>query len=236
MKRHIPNVITCLNLLSGSIAVYLAASNQFVIAFMFILLGAFFDFWDGLVARKLGVSSKLGIEMDSLADDITFGLAPSMMLMCYLKPIIGWWALIALLMAAFSALRLGKFNIDERQTSSFLGLATPANAIFWGSITCLPYQAVCQPWMPWCLLAISLLSCWLLVCEIPFCSLKFKSCAWKDNYDKYVFLMGTLMIIIGCSIKAFIASNIHILTYAGALIILWYVLVNVTLSIIGAKK
>jgi CDP-diacylglycerol--serine O-phosphatidyltransferase len=159
-----------------------------------------------------------------------------MMLMCYLKPIIGWWALIALLMAAFSALRLGKFNIDERQTSSFLGLATPANAIFWGSITCLPYQAVCQPWMPWCLLVISLLSCWLLVCEIPFCSLKFKSFAWKDNYDKYVFLMGTLMIIIGCSIKAFIASNIHILTYAGALIILWYVLVNVTLSIIGAKK
>jgi CDP-diacylglycerol--serine O-phosphatidyltransferase len=236
MKRHIPNVITCLNLLSGSIAVYLAASNQFVIAFMFILLGAFFDFWDGLVARKLGVSSKLGIEMDSLADDITFGLAPSMMLMCYLKPIIGWWALIALLMAAFSALRLGKFNIDERQTSSFLGLATPANAIFWGSITCLPYQAVCQPWMPWCLLAISLLSCWLLVCEIPFCSLKFKSFGWRDNYDKYVFLMGTLMIIIGCSIKAFIASNIHILTYAGALIILWYVLVNVTLSIIGAKK
>lgn len=236
MKRHIPNVITCLNLLSGSIAVYLATSNQFVIAFMFILLGAFFDFWDGLVARKLGVSSKLGIEMDSLADDITFGLAPSMMLMCYLKPIIGWWALIALLMAAFSALRLGKFNIDERQTSSFLGLATPANAIFWGSITCLPYQAVCQPWGPWCLLAISLLSCWLLVCEIPFCSLKFKSFAWKDNYDKYVFLMGTLIIIIGCSIKAFIASNIHILTYAGTLIILWYVLVNVTLSIIGAKK
>ena len=236
MKRHIPNVITCLNLLSGSIAVYLATSNQFVIAFMFILLGAFFDFWDGLVARKLGVSSKLGIEMDSLADDITFGLAPSMMLMCYLKPIIGWWALIALLMAAFSALRLGKFNIDERQTSSFLGLATPANAIFWGSITCLPYQAVCQPWMPWCLLTLSLLSCWLLVCEIPFCSLKFKSFAWKDNYDKYVFLMGTLIIIIGCSIKAFIASNIYILTYAGALIILWYVLVNVTLSIIGAKK
>jgi CDP-diacylglycerol--serine O-phosphatidyltransferase len=90
--------------------------------------------------------------------------------------------------------------------------------------------------MPWCLLAISLLSCWLLVCEIPFCSLKFKSFGWRDNYDKYVFLMGTLMIIIGCSIKAFIASNIHILTYAGALIILWYVLVNVTLSIIGAKK
>ena len=171
MKRHIPNVITCLNLLSGSIAVYLATSNQFVIAFMFILLGAFFDFWDGLVARKLGVSSKLGIEMDSLADDITFGLAPSMMLMCYLKPIIGWWALIALLMAAFSALRLGKFNIDEPQTSSFLGLATPANAIFWGSITCLPYQAVCQPWGPWCLLALSLFSCFLFVCDIRFCSL-----------------------------------------------------------------
>ncbi len=236
MKRHIPNIITCLNLLSGCIAVFLATSDQFEIAFLFILLGAFFDFWDGLVARKLGVSSKLGIEMDSLADNITFGLAPSMMLMCYLLPLLGGWSFIALIMAAFSALRLGKFNIDERQKTSFLGLATPANAIFWGSITCLPYQALCQPWGPWCLLALSLLSCWLLVCEIPFCSLKFKSFAWKDNYDKYVFLMGTLIIIIGCSIKAFIASNIYILTYAGAPIILWYVLVNVTLFIIGAKK
>ena len=159
-----------------------------------------------------------------------------MMLMCYLKPIIGWWALIALLMAAFSALRLGKFNLDERQKTSFLGLATPANAIFWGSITCLPYQAVCQPWGPWCLLALSLLSCWLLVCEIPFCSLKFKSFAWKDNYDKYIFLIGTLAIVVVCSVKAILLSDTDILVYAGALIILWYVLVNITLSIIRWVK
>lgn len=236
MKRHIPNIITCLNLLSGSIAVFLATGDQFEIAFLFILLGAFFDFWDGLVARKLGVSSKLGIEMDSLADNITFGLAPSMMLMCYLLPLLGGWSFIALIMAAFSALRLGKFNIDERQKTSFLGLATPANAIFWGSITCLPYQALCQPWGPWCLLALSLLSCWLLVCEIPFCSLKFKSFAWKDNYDKYIFLIGTLAIVVVCSVKAILLSDTDILVYAGALIILWYVLVNITLSIIRWVK
>ena len=114
-KRIIPDAITCCNLLCGSIAVYLATQGAFNWAFVFILGGAFFDFFDGMSARLLKAPSPIGVQLDSLADDITFGLAPAMMLFCYLLPVLGWWAGLALLMAAFSALRLAKFNVDERQ-------------------------------------------------------------------------------------------------------------------------
>ena len=170
-------MITCCNLLCGCVAVWLATQEAFAYAFLFILAGAVFDFFDGFAARRLGVSGPLGIQMDSLADDITFGLAPSMMLFCYLLPLIGWWSLISLLMAAFSALRLGKFNIDERQTSSFIGLPTPANALFWGGITSMPLSMTTPTahidWIPWLLLALSIVSCYLLVCELPMLSFKF---------------------------------------------------------------
>ena len=172
-KRIIPDAITSCNLLCGSIAVFLATQGAFLWAFIFILAGAFFDFFDGLTARLLKAPSPIGIQLDSLADDITFGLAPAMMLFCYLRPILGWWALIALLMAAFSALRLAKFNVDERQHDSFIGLATPANAIFWGGICSLPISVLTYDWMAWVLIGISLLSCylrmfgysWLLHCQ-----------------------------------------------------------------------
>ena len=104
LKRIIPNALTCSNLLCGGISVFLATQGAFIWAFVFILAGAVFDFFDGLSARWLKVPSPIGIQLDSLADDITFGLAPSMMLFCWLKPILGWWAVLALLMAAFSAI------------------------------------------------------------------------------------------------------------------------------------
>ena len=105
-KRIIPDTITSCNLLCGCIAVFLATQDAFSWAFVFILAGAFFDFFDGLSARALNAPSPIGVELDSLADNITFGLAPSMLLFCYLRPILGWWAGLALIMAAFSALRL----------------------------------------------------------------------------------------------------------------------------------
>ena len=163
IKRIIPNSLTCANLLCGSAAVFMATQEQFLWAFALILAGGLFDFFDGASARWLKVPSPLGVQLDSLADDITFGLAPAMILMCYLKPIISWWALIALLIAAFSALRLAKFNIDERQTTSFIGLATPPNAIFWASLVCWLDSIDIPTWTPWVLLAVSLLSCYLLV-------------------------------------------------------------------------
>ena len=223
IKRIIPNSLTCANLLCGSVAVYMATQEQFLLTFALIIAGAIFDFFDGASARWLKVPSPLGIQLDSLADDITFGLAPSMALMCYLKPIIGWWSLIALLMAAFSALRLAKFNIDERQTTSFIGLATPPNAIFWASLVCYLNTITLPVWAPWILLAGSLLSCYLLISEIPFFS--FKS-AGKEKMHIIIFSIGCCFILGPCATIAIINKQIAIAILGGAICILWYILYN----------
>ena len=223
IKRIIPNSLTCVNLLCGSVAVYMATQEQFLLTFALIIAGAIFDFFDGASARWLKVPSPLGIQLDSLADDITFGLAPSMALMCYLKPVIGWWSLIALLMAAFSALRLAKFNIDERQTTSFIGLATPPNAIFWASLVCYLNTITLPVWAPWILLVGSLLSCYLLVSEIPFFSLK---SAGKEKMHIIIFSIGCCFILGPCATIAIINKQIAIAILGGAICILWYILYN----------
>lgn len=223
IKRIIPNSLTCANLLCGSVAVYMATQEHFLLTFALIIAGAIFDFFDGASARWLKVPSPLGIQLDSLADDITFGLAPSMALMCYLKPVIGWWSLIALLMAAFSALRLAKFNIDERQTTSFIGLATPPNAIFWASLVCYLNTITLPVWTPWILLVGSLLSCYLLVSEIPFFSLK---SARKEKMHIIIFSIGCCFILGPCATIAIINKQIAIAILSGAICILWYILYN----------
>lgn len=223
IKRIIPNSLTCANLLCGSVSVFMATQEQFLWAFALIIAGAIFDFFDGASARWLKVPSPLGVQLDSLADDITFGLAPSMALMCYLKPIMGWWALIALLMAAFSALRLAKFNIDERQTTSFIGLATPPNAIFWASLVCWLHGMTLPTWAPWVLLAGSLLSCYLLVSEIPFFS--FKS-AGQSKKHIIIFLVGCTFILGTCATMAITNKQIAIAILGGAICILWYIICN----------
>ena len=233
LKRIIPDAITSCNLICGSIAVYMATQYEFVWAFVFILAGAFFDFFDGLSARLLKAPSPIGIQLDSLADDITFGLAPSMMLFCWLKPILGWWALIALLMAAFSALRLAKFNVDERQHDSFIGLATPANAIFWGGLCSMPYAMIAYDWIGWCLLGLSIVSCYLLNAEIPFFSFKgFK----KDKTVIISFLVGCVIIIGYCVVKAIIAKHIEFALFSGTGCILWYVMLNILLAFVPKEK
>ena len=137
MKKHIPNTITCCNLISGCIATYFAFLGNYELALLFIVIGAVFDFFDGMSARLLGVSSPIGKELDSLADDITFGFAPSAIIFNYLSTFhihLLFVPFLAFVMAAFSALRLAKFNLDERQALGFIGLPTPANALFWGSL------------------------------------------------------------------------------------------------------
>lgn len=143
MTRHIPNAITCCNLFSGCIACVMAYEMKYELAVGFIILGAVFDFFDGMLARLLKVSGPLGKELDSLADDITFGLAPAMIVFSLFKevhypdflfPFAEYMPYTAFLIAVFSALRLGKFNIDPRQSSSFIGVPTPANAAFLGSV------------------------------------------------------------------------------------------------------
>ena len=228
IKRIIPNSLTCANLLCGSAAVFMATQEQFLWAFALILAGGLFDFFDGASARWLKVPSPLGVQLDSLADDITFGLAPAMVLFCYLKPIIGWWALIAMLIAAFSALRLAKFNIDERQTTSFIGLATPPNAIFWASLVCWLNSTTLPTWAPWVLLAASLLSCYLLVSEIPFFS--FKS-AELGKKRMLIFVFGSCFILGSCCTAAFIEHQLSIAALGGALCVLWYILYNGFISI-----
>ncbi len=231
VKRIIPDAITSCNLLCGSIAVFLATQGAFMWAFVFILAGAFFDFFDGLSARLLKAPSPIGIQLDSLADDITFGLAPSMMLFCWLRPIVGWWALIALLMAACSALRLAKFNVDERQHDSFIGLATPANAIFWGALCCMPYAMLRYDWMAWALLGLSLVSCWLLNAEIPFFSFKsFK----KEKSTVIAFLAGCVLLVAYCVYKAVVAKHIEFALFSGTAVIIWYVALNLIFAC--AKK
>ena len=224
IKRIIPNSLTCANLLCGSAAVFMATQEQYLWAFALILAGGLFDFFDGASARWLKVPSPLGVQLDSLADDITFGLAPAMILFCYLKPMIGWWALIALLIAAFSALRLAKFNIDERQTTSFIGLATPPNAIFWASLVCWLNSLEVPTWTPWVLLAGCLISCYLLVSEIPFFSFK------SANFGKrrmIIFVFGSCFILGSCSTIAFNNHQIEFAALAGAMCVMWYIIFNV---------
>lgn len=229
MKRHIPNIITCCNLLSGAVAVWLSTQQLYVCALGMIIIGALFDFCDGLSARALGVSSPIGKELDSLADDITFGLAPAMMLFCFLHPLIGWWALLSLVMAAFSALRLAKFNLDERQTTNFIGLATPANALFWGSLVAtLNYCTLPQP-LYWGigLLLFSFVSCWLLVAEIPFFSLKFHNLSWHDNRVRFVFLAGAAVVVVAAVVIAIIKRTFLPVLPTGTLIIAWYTVLSI---------
>lgn len=230
-KRIIPDAFTCCNLICGAIAVYLTTKGAFIWAFVFILGGAFFDFFDGLSARLLKAQSPIGIQLDSLADDITFGLAPAMMLFCYLLPVLGWWAGLALLMAAFSALRLAKFNVDERQHDSFIGLATPANAIFWGGLCCLPISVLAYDWMGWCLIGLSLFSCYLMNAEIPFFGFKnFK----QQKLEVLSFIIGCLILIGFCIAKAIVNKHIEFALFSGTACILWYVTLNLLFAV--AKK
>lgn len=236
MTKHIPNAITCCNLISGCIAAYFAFKGLYTLALQWIVIGAVFDFFDGMSARLLGVSSPIGKELDSLADDVTFGVAPSAIVFHFLNThlsslsselsILTFLPYIAFLIAAFSALRLAKFNLDERQTTSFIGLPTPANALFWGSlIWWMAFKAMFEPYtLPtyyiYIVVALIPLSCWLLVAELPLFALKFKHWGWKGNEVKYIFIITSVLLLAILGVKGI------------AVVIAWYVL----LSVITRKK
>ena len=217
LTRNIPNAITCCNLVSGCVATYFAFDGLYRAAFLFIVIGAVFDFFDGMSARLLGVSSPIGKELDSLADDVTFGVAPSAMIFTLLSTAswpASWGALAGLpyaafIMAAFSALRLAKFNLDERQSTSFIGLPTPANTLFWASlIVGAGDWLASSPWGALAVVAMMLASCWLLVSEIPMFSLKFKNLSWKDNKVSFCFLILSACLLVLLQVRGFAASII----------------------------
>ena len=209
IKKNTPNTLTCCNLIAGAMATYQAFGGQTKWAFLLIVIGAVFDFFDGMVARLLHVSSPIGKELDSLADVITFGLAPSAMLFTQLHamtypsiciPLQSYIPYIAFVMAAFSALRLAKFNLDDRQTTSFIGLPTPANALFWASLlTGFGASFASFTWaLPVLILFIFIFS-YLLVSEIPMFALKFKTYALSQNKLKYGFIVfsGIVLAFLG---------------------------------------
>ena len=188
-------------------------------ALLFIVIGAVFDFFDGMVARLLHVSSPIGKELDSLADDITFGFAPSAIVFSYLCTFhihLPFIPFLAFIMAAFSALRLAKFNLDERQALGFIGLPTPANALFWGSLVLgLQEYNIYFEGMEWAVLVGTFISSYLLIAEIPMFALKFKTWGWKGNEIKYIFILSCIPLLLLLKVSGFAA------------IIAWYVILSV---------
>lgn len=241
MKKHIPNMLTCCNLISGCIATSFALYNEYNLALSFIIIGAVFDFFDGFVARLLHVSSPIGKELDSLADCITFGFAPASLVFCLLNVffadidpgIIVFGTLfkpmdvvpyIAFLIAAFSGLRLAKFNVDERQATTFIGLPTPANALFWSSLCYILNNGdyiYPDPMNGLITLAALGLSCWLLVCEIPMFALKFKTYGLKGNELRYAFIAVSGILLLWQGWGGF------------SLVVILYVLISVCKHLFG---
>ena len=231
IKDHIPNTITLLNLLSGCFAIVAAFKYELAMASILIFVGAFFDYVDGTVARLLNARSDLGKQLDSLADVVTFGVVPGIIVYQlinkelhianypFLHDNIAMISGIPFLLTLFSAVRLAKFNIDDRQTISFLGLPTPANAIFWAAIP-LIYKSIEPGFVPqgiienieytiyscfgnpYLLLALSIVMSLFLVIEVPLFSLKFKNFKWEDNKTRYLFLITALLLLLFLNVFA----------------------------------
>ncbi len=206
MKKHIPNFITCLNLLCGCIAIPYAFLGVEYAAYL-VFLAAFFDLMDGMAARLLHVHSAIGKELDSLADVVSFGVVPgfmmcSMLSNCHLgEPFekIRIIQFIPLIIPVFSALRLAKFNVDTRQTTSFIGLPTPANSLLISSLF-LIYSGDNPAWNAFIgneyfILITSIVLSLLLVSEIPMFSLKMKSFSFGDNKIQYIFLALSALLL-----------------------------------------
>ena len=222
--RHIPNTLTCISLLFGFYAAILGIYGNYFGAMTAILIAAVFDFVDGLSARLLKAYSAIGKELDSLADVISFGVAPGMILFSYLDKLIhglSWidtpcskvFLLAAFAIPVFSALRLAKFNVDERQKSSFIGLPVPAHAILWASLIAVLSSDACScccifPQFSVILASIpsevmliglsvfALGSSLLLVSNLPMFSLKMTSFSWKANRLPYILIISAILLVL----------------------------------------
>ncbi|WMN07534.1 CDP-diacylglycerol--serine O-phosphatidyltransferase [Marivirga arenosa] len=212
IKKNIPNAITAANLFTGAVGVYFTSQFEFEWAAFCIVLAAVFDFLDGMLARLLKVHSEIGKQLDSLADMVTFGFLPSYILFQFLQlNEAEVWSFIAFLIAVFSAFRLAKFNIDTRQSDEFIGLPTPANALFIGFLIFLKGSFFSKYLFDTAsLIIIAVLFSYLLVAEIPMIALKFKNLKWQDNIFRYLTI---IMAIILVAIFQFSAVPIVILIY-----------------------
>ena len=201
MKRlssYIPNIITCCNLTAGSLAVIMALRGTFEQAAIFILIAAVCDFLDGLSARLLHAYSDMGKELDSLSDLISFGLAPGLMVYALLNDYLllpygnlEYLAYNALLIPVAGGIRVAKFNVDDRQTTSFIGLPIPANALFWIGV-CF---ADTRDWHPVIILALIVLFSYLMVSNLPMFSLKASNLSWSNNKLRYILVITSLGLV-----------------------------------------
>lgn len=240
--KHIPNFLTSLNLFTGTLAVVFAFEGQFHWAALLVGIAALFDFLDGMTARLLKAWSAMGKELDSLADLVSFGLAPAVILFRLMQqsnglPLVAINSInvlpfTAFIITVFSALRLAKFNIDTRQSDSFLGLPTPANAIFIVSIPLAlhygegffyPLFAALTQSFGALAIMVAILS-FLMIAEIPLFSLKFKSFRFAENKTRFVFLLISLAMII----------MFH--WYAIALTIILYLLLSVADNLARGRR
>lgn len=207
LKKHIPNAITSLNLVSGCIGIMLAFRGSVELAALMIVFAAVFDFLDGMAARLLHVHSEIGKELDSLADLVSFGVLPGALVFVILEnsgtP--SWVPYFGLIIPVFSALRLAKFNLDTRQSESFLGLPVPANALFWVGVTLLNFKETTNQFnsilksifnQPLIIIILTVALSLLLVSELPLFSLKFKNLKWIKNQIRYFFLGLALFLLI----------------------------------------
>ena len=230
IKKHIPNTITLLNLLAGLLALIHAFNGNYNEAFSLVCLGIFFDYWDGFFARIWKVQSPIGLQLDSLADMVTSGVVPGLVMYKMLADIqenqsqynltedtyyMGVVPYLGFLITLASCYRLAKFNIDTRQTDSFIGLPTPANALLIMSIPMIQFHSEFE-WLvdflsnPYVLVGVTVLSSYLLNAEIPLFSLKVKSFSWEKYKMQVVFLILSLILIV---LLEFIAIPIIILLY-----------------------
>ena len=236
MIKQIPNIITSLNLLCGCVAIMFAVSGDLVSASFFAFAGIFLDFFDGLAARVLNAQSQVGLQLDSLADVVTSGVLPGIVMVQLLSEALtgnsldisaifsstsnntsieSYLPFIGLLIAVASGYRLAKFNVDTRQTTSFIGLPVPANTLLILSLPLIiSFQASQQITelilTPWFLIIITLVSCVLLNAEIPLFGLKFKTWNFKDNAVRYLFLIASILLLV---VLKFIAIPIIIFLY-----------------------
>lgn len=231
IRKHIPNSITCLNLFSGCISCVMAFEGNYAMAAIFIYVAAVFDFLDGFAARLLKAYSAIGKELDSLADAISFGLAPGIIMFSLFQDIAfpffpdsisEYIPYLAFIIPVFSALRLAKFNIDERQSHSFIGLPTPANSIFIASLASnLPCFFIRYGIF---LVLIVLVFSYLLVAELPMFSLKIKNLKWKDNALRYIFIVLAIAMLLLWGFE-----NLY-------LVIVLYILMSATMTLISSSK
>jgi len=237
MKKHIPNLITLLNLFCGCIAILFAVHNRFELVALFVFLGIIFDFFDGLAARLLDVKSELGLQLDSLADMVTSGVVPGLVMFKLLEMSLsnGWetsgvlsdsleisnlWPLLGFVITLASGYRLAKFNVDENQTDSFIGLPTPANALLIISLPLILFYhnndllntMILNPWF---LIGLTFISAFLLNANLPLFALKFKNWSFVGNEIRYLFLI----------ISGILLATLHYLAVPA--IIVFYVLLSV---------